>query len=152
MTKYPNKNDKAYQDGLHEIKIATVMTGVFSRFWDSLGQENIIEHLRHTPAPFSGTFMWIHERLQLDEINAESQFQRLLRITGKPDCGKSVLAALLYRQVFQKEQVSKTTTIFYAFNGRDAPRRSPRAALASLIKQLFRLEKDSGLQGYFYQR
>ncbi|ORY15267.1 hypothetical protein BCR34DRAFT_585166 [Clohesyomyces aquaticus] len=151
MAKYQKKDDKGYQDILREIRMIAE-NFAFQHFWDGLGQENISEHLRQTPTPLEGTFKWIHERLRLDEISTENQPRRLLRITGQPGCGKSVLAASLYRRGFSNEQRPITTPIFYAFNGRDANRRSPSAIFPSLIKQLFRSKKDRlHLQQYFNQ-
>ncbi|PGH08671.1 hypothetical protein AJ79_05953 [Helicocarpus griseus UAMH5409] len=86
----------------------------------------------------------IGERLKLDEEDFKNQAPKLLRITGKPGCGKSVLGASLFRQLSSttQQQSKITSLIFYAFNGRDASRRSPVAMLSSLARQLLDTERN----------
>ncbi|KAK2686835.1 hypothetical protein QWA68_014728 [Fusarium oxysporum] len=164
MTKWPKREDKGYQDILREIRMIAD-NPAFRQFWNILGEINMEAHLTQTAEPLDGTFMWIQERIQLNG-NSNDKVQRLVRITGKPGCGKSVLSASMFRRCLklsreqqqqqqqqqQKEEGSRVTPIFYAFSGHDATRRSPTAMLSSLIRQLFHSKMDRLLLREYFNK
>jgi len=101
MTKFAREDDKGYQDVLRELRVM-VENPAFRQFWLGLGEPNIVPHLRQTAEPLPGTLGWIESYIKLNKQSDGSTPHRLVRITGKPGCGKSVLGASLYRNLLDK--------------------------------------------------
>lgn len=100
MTKWAREDDKGYQDILRELRVM-VENPAFRQFWDGLGELNIRQQLRQTAEPLPGTFGWIDNYIKIHKQFDGGASHRLVRITGKPGCGKSVLGASLYRNLLR---------------------------------------------------
>ncbi|KAH0551180.1 hypothetical protein GP486_007490 [Trichoglossum hirsutum] len=91
-------------------------------------------HLISVAKPQNGTFEWIKNRPGFRDLS-QAQSSRLIHVTGMPGCGKSVLAASLFKELKQLEKFKAKG--FYACNGGDASRRAAQNVLSSLVAQLF---------------
>jgi len=125
-------SQKSYKDVMREIINIVDDYPHYSRFWAALPIFNLDGHLNLTSSPLPGTFEWIPSKL-FPEKSCSDPPVRLIRITGKPGCGKTTMAASLFRHL---SQYRRERVIFFAFSGSDVARRSPSNMMAALIDQL----------------
>lgn len=108
------------------------------------------DHFADVNDPEANTFQWIFHR-QAVVSSWNSQSSEILLITGKPGCGKTVLAKMLYEDwtkrlaqnspdrpemaVESAELFLPTIILFFACSDRDAKRRTPSNILSALIAQ-----------------
>ena len=108
------------------------------------------DHFADVDDPEADTFQWIFNRQSIiTSWNLRSS--EIALITGKPGCGKTVLAKILYRTWTKRlaqnnpdrpenaAEIAKiffpTVILFFACNDRDAKRRTPSNILSGLIDQ-----------------
>lgn len=108
------------------------------------------DHFADVDDPEANTFQWIFHR-QAVVTSWNSRSSEILLITGKPGCGKTVLAKMLYENwtkrltqdspdrpetaVVTAEVFLPTIILFFACSDRDAKRRTPSNILSALIAQ-----------------
>lgn len=107
------------------------------------------DHFADVNDPEANTFQWIFHHAIVTSWNSRSS--EILLITGKPGCGKTVLAKLLYRNWTKRLAQNSpdrsemaietakgffpTMLLFFACSDRDAKRRTPSNILSALIAQ-----------------
>ena len=89
--------------------------------------------------PEGTTFSWVKTHPCFTQATAPN-FSGILHITGKPGCGKSVLAKYIYTQLESTSSLRsdhpKPTILFFAFNDRIEGRRTAENMLGASILQL----------------
>jgi hypothetical protein len=100
---------------------------------------NIAQHCSEVRDPEGETFSWIGSRRAYN-LTESATSSGIFHITGRPGCGKSVLAKYIYRliesQTGPPEKFVIRRVVYYAFNARDEGRRTVLSILASLNAQL----------------
>ena len=108
------------------------------------------DHFADANDPEANTYQWIfHRQAVVTSWNTRSS--EILLITGKPGCGKTVLAKMLYRNwakrlaqgnpnrpenaVETAKHFFPTMLLFFACSDRDSKRRTPSNILSALIAQ-----------------
>ncbi|KAF2193637.1 hypothetical protein K469DRAFT_691167 [Zopfia rhizophila CBS 207.26] len=135
MTKFSDTKNDGYRTIVRELqRLSNVEDHRFTNWWQSLEVMNIKSHIESVSQPQKGTFTWVQHEEGFKDLRS-SKDKRLIHITGKPGCGKTVLGTALFRTFMHMD--SRPLAVFHAFNNRDSARNGVNNMLSSLIRQLF---------------
>lgn len=91
--------------------------------------------------PAAESFQWVLRDSLFNQF-IQGQTVMILQVTGKPGCGKSVLAKYLYEKATASiQEAQRPKLLFFACKDTDKERNTPISILGSVISQILEMEE-----------